>query len=278
MMEYRIIGDSSCDMTPEMERDWNAEKVPLTLRLGAEEVMDDRSLDLQSFMARMKACTQKIGTAAPSPMAFQEAFIRAKNAFAITLSSQLSGTYASAMTGAAAAREEGAEFVHVFDSKSASAGEVLVACKIRELLAANLDKEAIIEKVEKFISEMKTYFALEKYDNLLKNGRLTRITERIVSILGIRLIMGDDGNGGIALYRKARGERQVLEKMVNLIKESGKATKDAVLVIAHSNNIEMAQNLSAAIKNMFDFKEIHIVPTGGLSSLYADDKGVIMAF
>jgi len=277
-MDYRIIADSCCDVTPELKEKWNVETVPLTLRLGDTELVDDDTLDLPGFMAKMKACTKKIGSAAPSPLLFQEAFEKAKNAFAVTISSQLSGTYQSAVNGARAALEAGAQFVHVFDTKSACAAEVLVSGKVRELLYQNLKPEAIIEKAEKFIGEMKTYFVLERYDNLLKNGRLSRITERIVSILGIRLIMGADGNGGIALYRKARGEKQVLEKMLTLIKESGKATKDAVMVISHCNNIAMAQKLCDAVKSRFEFREIHVVPTGGLSSLYADDHGVVMAF
>lgn len=277
-MDYRIIADSCCDVTPDLKEKWGVETVPLNLRLGDTELADDDTLDLPGFMAQMKACTKKVGSAAPAPFLFQEAFEKAKNAFAVTISSQLSGTYQSAVTGAKAALEAGAQFVHVFDTKSACAAEVLICGKLRDLICENLKPEAIIEKAEKFIGEMKTYFVLERYDNLLKNGRLSRITERIVSILGIRLIMGADGKGGIALYRKARGEKQVLEKMLALVRESGKVTKDAVMVISHCNNLPMAQKLCDAVKSSFDFKEIHVVPTGGLSSLYADDHGVVMAF
>ena len=278
MADFRIIADSCCDVTPELKEKWQVETVPLMLRLGDDEYVDDDTLNLPSFMEKMKACTQKVGTAAPAPALFQEAFLKAKRSFAVVLSSQLSATYESAMTGARAALEEGAEYVHVFDSKSGCAAEVLLVCKVRELINAKLNAEAIVEKMEKFISEMKTYFVLQNYDNLLKNGRLNWITERIVSILNIRLIMGADKEGRIAVYRKARGEKQMLEKMLTLIKESGKATKDAVMVISHCNNFAVAQRLCDAVKSHFDFREIHVVPTGGLSSLYADDQGVVMAF
>jgi fatty acid-binding protein DegV len=90
--------------------------------------------------------------------------------------------------------------------------------------------------------------------------------------------MGSDGDGNIALYAKPRGTKQMLEKLISLIKSSEKPTSGESIVISHCNNPGLAEQLSNAVKKHFDFKEIVIVPTRGISSMYADDKGIIMAF
>jgi DegV family protein with EDD domain len=166
----------------------------------------------------------------------------------------------------------------VFDSKSASAGQLLIAVKIRELLKNKLPKDQIIENVNNFIDNMKTYFVLENHDNLLKNGRLHKVTSKLVNILNIKLVMGSDPDGNIALYAKPRGTRRMVEELLSLVHKSNRASEDNDVVICHCNNLSLAQQLREAIRSRFNFREIYVLHTRGLSTLYADNKGIIMAF
>jgi len=277
-MDYQIIVDSCCDLTPELKEQLGAVSIPMTLRLGQKEFVDDENLDLPEFMTEMMACTEHASSASPPPMSFKEAIEAAERSFIVTISSQLSGSYANAELGKAMAEEDGFVDVHVFDSKSASAGETLVAIKLREMLANGIPKDQIIKTINTFIENMKTYFVLERYENLIKNGRLNKITGKIVNILNIKLIMGSDGNGSIILHAKPRGTTQMLEKLNMLIKSSNRPTNGERLIICHCNNLPLAQQLSASITKLFNFKEIIIIPTRGAISLYADDKGIVMAF
>jgi DegV family protein with EDD domain len=265
-------------MTPQLAEQLGVASVPLVMRLGREEYVDDETLDLPGFMKKMKACVEKVGSASPSPLHYMEAMIEAGRSFVVTLSSKLSGSYESAALGKTYAEENGTHDVHIFDSKSASAGELLIAIKIRELIANGIDKDQIIKSIGNFIDNMKTYFVLERYDNLLKNGRLNKISAKLISILNIKLIMGSDGDGNIALFEKPRGTSQMLDKLLALVTNSGKKTNGETIVISHCNNLPLAQQLSNAISKRFSFKDIIIVPTRGISSLYADDKGIVLAF
>ncbi|MFV0414257.1 MAG: DegV family protein, partial [Oscillospiraceae bacterium] len=235
-------------------------------------------LNLPAFLEEMRSCTAKGGSSSPPPAAYPAAFAKAGPAFVVTLSSKLSGSYNSAVMGKQFAEENGSADVHIFDSKSACAGELLLAIKISRLIKQKLSRQAIVESINHLIDGMKTYFVLERYDNQQKNVRLNKINGKIISILGMRLIMGADQEGHIALYQKARGESSMLEKMVALVEKSGKNTKGEEMVISHCNNPGLAQRLAAAVTQQFCFAHIHIVPTGGLSSLYTDNGGVVMAF
>ncbi len=275
-MKYTLVADSCCDLTNEMRDEWGVKSVPLTLTLGNESFQDDDTLDLPDFMARMHACKSRIGSAAPSPGMYAEAF-GTDDAFAVTLSSQLSGSYASAMSGKEIAEEAGAK-VHVFDSRSAASGEVLLILKIRKLIHEGLEKSEIIKRIENFIQQMRTFFVLDNIDNLYKNGRLNRITATIISTLHIRPIMGADGDGNISLFSHVQGWKQVVRKLADTIEADGRNTEGQSLVITHCNNPSLAESLKEEIERRYHFAEILVLPTRGLSSLYANEKGVIMSF
>jgi len=277
-MNYKIIVDSCCDMTPELEERLGVTSIPMTVMLGSKEYIDDETLDLPKFLEDMKSCTEKVSSASPPPYAFKDAIETAIHSFVVTISSQLSGSYANAELGKALAEENGETDTHVFDTKSASAGEVLIAVKLRELLSNGLSRDQIIKSINTFIANMKTYFVLERYENLIKNGRLSKVTGKIVNILNFKMIMGSDGEGNIQLFAKPRGTNQMLEKIISFIKSSGRPTNGENMVICHCNNSHLAKQLSALVKQHFNFKEIFIVPVKGTIALYADDKGIVMAF
>lgn len=277
-MDYKIIVDSCCDMTPDLKARLGVTQIPLTMRLGNKEFVDDDSLDLDLFMSEMKACEEKVGSASPTPYLYQEAIENAGQSFVVTLSGRLSGSFNSAVMGSNFAKESKEVDTHVFDSKSASSGEVLIAIKIWELIQTGMCAGSIIKEMNQFIDHMKTYFVLENYDNLRKNGRLGKVAGTLANILNMKLLMGADGDGNIALYAKPRGVNQMLDRLISLIKDSGKKTNGENIVISHCNNPDLAERLSDVIRRQFSFKEIFIVPSGGLSSLYTDDKGIVMAF
>ena len=271
-MDYKIIVDSCSDLTPELEEKLGIVTVPLHLRLGQREYMDDANLDIAAFMEEMAACKEKVGTAAASPAAFSD--VMTQDAFVVTVSAALSATYSNAVLAA----EDVPADIHVFDSKSASAGGTLVALKIRELVSRGMPKPQIIESVNSFIDNMKTYFVLERFENLIKNGRLGALKGRIASVLNVKLLLGADGKGEISLHAKVRGTKAMLEKMLSFISISGRITSGENAVISHCNNQSLAEQLAGLIRQRFDFKEVFIIPTRGTSSLYADNKGIILAF
>jgi fatty acid-binding protein DegV len=70
----------------------------------------------------------------------------------------------------------------------------------------------------------------------------------------------------------------MIEKLLTFIKNSERRTSEESMVICHCNNFPLAKLISDNIKQHFSFKEIFIIPMKGVISLYADDKGIVMAF
>ena len=279
-MNYQIIADSSCEMPQELRNAVKGVNVPLIVRIGDKELIDDENLDVLDMLSEIEQTKEKISSACPSPGAFEDAF-EASDAdyiFSITLSSRLSGSYNSALMGAKMAMEETGKKIHVFDSKSAAAGEVLVADKIRELADEGCSFEEIVEKVEEFIKSIKTYFVLDTPENLVKNGRIPFLLGKAITMLNIKLVLGSDGDGNIKQFSKAKGFNAAIKRMISVIGDFSTDTENRTLVISNCDNMETAEMVKKTAEEMYHFKNVIISDTQGLSSMYASRKGIIIAF
>lgn len=278
-MKYHLVVDSCCELTEDLKESLNAVSIPLKMIIGDEEFIDNENLDLDRFLKLIGNVKELPKSSCPSPGDYAEAFLKsdADYIFTVTLSSRLSGSYNSAMKGKEIAEEAGKK-VHVFDSKSASACELLISLKIKELIDSGIGTEEIIAKVDEFIAGSQIFFVLEKNDNLIKNGRMSSFKGKALSMLNIKLILGSDGDGNIKLFSTARGYTNAINKLAETIAGTCGEKKGQTLVITHCRNATAVKVLVKLVKASCSFKRIVVMPTGGLSSMYADIGGVLAAF
>lgn len=278
-MSMRIVADSCCDVSPEVEKQTGIELVPLTIQIGDKEFRDDKNLDIDGLIEDMKNSPIAPKTACPSPQDFIESYKGDGSVFVVTLSSALSGTYKSAMMAKDIFLEEVEnKFIHVFDSLSASVGETLVSLHISELINKGLKEMEIVEKVNAYIKDMRTFFTLKSLDNLVKSGRVSHFVAKVSSILSVKPIMAENGEGQIEVHEKVVGAKRVFKRLVEVIGEQGQNLEDKVLGIAHCNALESALAFKEEVLKRYNFKDIVIVRTGGISSVYANEGGLIIAF
>lgn len=274
---FKIISDSSMDLNEQLEEVISVEKIPFKLYIDEEEIIDDENLNVIEFIEKMKKSAKLPRTACPSPNDFKEVFEGLEETFAITISSKLSGTYNSAMLAKNMVLEEVKKKIHVFDSKSASVGQTLIGLRIKDLIDQDFTFDKIVDEVEKYIANMKTFFISENLNNLIKNGRIPSWKGKLAMALKIRPIMKAI-DGDIEVHEKVRGSNKAFEKLAQTISELAQDSNHKRLAISHVNNPERAKSLKARIQELCDFNEIIIVPTHGLTSLYCDDQGIILAF
>lgn len=277
-MKYKIVADSSCDLNDELKEKLNISLVPLTINVDDKTYVDNDSLNVKELLKSIKNSKNLVKTSSPSPGDFLKEYEGADNIFVVTLSSALSGTYSSAVLSRNIAKENSNKFIHVFDSLSASVGETLVSMKIFELINNKYSNMEIVSKTEEYIHEMKTFFILESLDMLIKSGRIGRVLGHIASRLSIKLIMGANDDGTIKLVEKVRGSKRAFNRLVDIIGENGSKIEEKVLGIAHCNAKEKAENLKKEIMKRYPFKDVFVVETGGLTSTYANEGGIIVAF
>ena len=278
-----ILADSCCDLSPELLKKTQAKIAPLTITIDDTHYVDDGTVDIPPYLAAMKASKNPVRSACPSPDLYAED-IRATegDCFIVTLSAKLSGSHNAASLGVQLAQEDMPEKkVHVFDSESASAGETYIALMIHDLIAAGKSFEQIVEFVEEKIRSMHTLFVLDSLDNLVKNGRISRTVALLANVLSIRLLMSDDGHGAIKNISKARGIKGALGQMVETCRKhtEGLAAASQRLVISYCNCPERARQVRDMIREKCPaIGEIILTPTSALSSMYANDGGIVIAY
>lgn len=283
-MNYKIIIDSCGELTADQKMDSHFENVALQLDVDDYHILDDETFNQQEFLQKVKESPNCPKSSCPSPDKYIDAFGEdATHIYIVTLSSQLSGSYNSAVL-AKQMYEEGQlengdmpRQIHVFDSRSASIGETLIGMKVQELEEAGESFETIVESVENYIEEMNTFFVLETLETLRKNGRLSNIKAMIVNVLNIKPIMGSTNEGTIQVLGQARGMNKALDSMVQKIIATTKNCEEKILAISHCNCPKRAEKVKEQIENMAKFKKIIILETAGVSSMYANDGGVIVA-
>ncbi|WP_052220861.1 DegV family protein [Clostridium homopropionicum] len=278
-MKVKIVADSSCDLSEDIKKSLNIELAPLILQLKDKEYVDDDKLDVMGYIKDMEMCEVAPKTSCPSPEEYMKKYQGEDSVFVVTLSSKLSGSYNSAVLAKDLFLDEiGNKFIHVFDSLSASVGETLVALKINELSKKDIEELEIVEIVTKYIHEMKTFFLLESLEHLAKAGRLNPIIAKVANMLSIKPIMGSTKEGTIRLVEKTRGYKKAFGRLLDIIGEEGESLEQKVLGIAHCNCFERAQKFKEEVLKKYNFQDVFIVEMAGLSSTYADDGGIVIAF
>lgn len=273
-----MILDSCGELLEEWKKDSRYESVPLTLNVGSETIIDDENFDQKEFLKKVAACPECPKSACPSPELYYKAFdCDADHVYAVTLSAELSGSYNSARLGMNMLLEDHPDKkIHVFNSKSASIGETLIAMKVEECEKAGMDFEQVVETVEDYISQQHTFFVLENLDTLRKNGRLSLVKAIVATALKIKPVMASTDEGNIYQADQARGLNKALIKMADYVINSTTDIEHKSLAISHCNNPEKAEYFRKLVEEKASFRRVVVLDTAGVSSMYANDGGIIV--
>lgn len=277
-MSYKIVMDSCGDLPEEWKNYSKIQLIPLTLQIGEEAIIDDETFDQLSFLKKVAAYPECPKSACPSPQSYMESYVgEEEHVYVITLSSHLSGSYNSAVVGKDMYLEQyGEKKIHVIDSESASTGETQIALKAIELEeSGKYSFEEIVEKLEKFRSEIATFFVLDSLEALRKNGRLSAVKALVANTLNIKPVM--EGRQGVIFQAgQGIGIKKALNKMADALVEKMVKSEKRVLMISHCNNRQRAEYMKELVLKRADFAKVYIVETRGVSSLYASDGGIIV--
>lgn len=278
-MSYKIVVDSCCELPEYLKKDPHFEIVPLGLEVGEERIWDDETFDQHDFLKKVAQCPECPRSSCPSPERYMNAYeTEAENVYVITLSANLSGSYNSAMLGKTLYEEtHGEKNIYVLDSCSASCGETQLALKAMELEEQGLAFEAVVVLLEEFRRGMGTYFVLDNLETLRKNGRLTGVKALVASTLSIKPVMAGTREGTIEQIGQGIGIKKALQKLAETVVKNTAEPEKKVLMISHCNNSDRAESICRMITDRIRVKDVLIMDTAGVSTMYANDGGVIVA-
>ena len=273
-MAFRIVSDSSSNVLS--MGDVNYTTVPLKI-IAEKEYVDDAALDLSGMMEDLRNHKGKSGSSCPNVGEWLEAFGDAEEIFCVTISRNLSGSFAaSVQAGETYMEEHPGRKVFTFDSLAVGPEMMMIVDKIRQCEAEGLDYEATKAKVLEYHNRTHTVFCLESMLNLARNGRVSMAVAKIAGMLGIRVV-GIAADGQVTPVHKPRGAKKATQTIVEMLKERGFEDGN-ILRVAHCYAPEAAQALREAILAEFPNTRFMLEHTTALCSFYAEAGGLIIGF
>lgn len=276
-MTWNIVTDSACDLPPAPQNGVGFASVPFVIRIGDRDYVDDENMDALAMLEAMEQSKEASHTSCPSPGAWAAQFEKAKHSIAVTISGNLSGSLNSAI----AARDmvlskHPDKHIAVLDSRSTGPEIVLCVNRLFALIKEGMHFQDIIAKAQAFLDDTHTAFMLSSFENLVKNGRMSRVVGFIVHKLGMRAIGVASEEGTIAIKGKARGEAKALDILLEDMRQRGFA--GGAVVISHCQSESLANKLGEKIIGLWQSARVTILPTRGLDSYYAERGGLIVAY
>jgi DegV family protein with EDD domain len=220
-MGVRVVTDSACDLPPALCAELGIEIVPLTIRFGADELVDRVELTNADFWERLARSTVVPETAAPSVGAFESAFRDlheggADGIVCINLSSRMSATMQSAQIAAKAL--DGVCPVSVIDSKSASMGIGMLCVEAAQRASGGADLDTVVSAVENARDRERLLFTVDTLEYLRKGGRIGGAQAMLGSMLSIKPVITMK-DGSVEPAGKVRTRSKALRFVVDYVKE-----------------------------------------------------------
>ncbi len=272
-MKMRIVVDSSANLFT--TEDKSVVAVPMRIRTDVKEYVDDENLDIKLMTEELAVYQGRSGSACPGVGDWMEAFGDADRVFCITITSNLSGSYNSAMVAKEAYEAEHPDRkVCVIDTLSTGGEMKLIKEKIQELQTAGKDYEEICETITEYQKSTGLLFMLKSLTNLANNGRVSVAVAKIAGVLGIHVMGIASSEGTLEQKAKCRGEKKALIAMWNQMKEMG--YHGGKVRIDHCFNLPAAEQLAAMVRAEYADADVVIDINGGLCSFYAEAGGLIV--
>jgi DegV family protein with EDD domain len=217
MASIQVVTDSACDLSTTTTEEHDVRVVPLTIRFGSEELVDRDELSGKEFWDRVVTGPDMPATSAPSPGAFQQAFLEAHQAgrdgvVCATISSGLSATYQSACTAAEAVADRIA--VRVVDTRSVTGGQGLLALAAADMAAGGASLDDIEAAVRDMSTRTHVYGVVDSLDYLRRGGRIGGAAKLVGSLLSIKPVI-EVRDGVVEVESKQRTRSRSLQYLAN---------------------------------------------------------------
>lgn len=268
MAKIKIVTDSSVTIEPELVNDLDITIVPLSVMVDGV-LYSDADLKEGEFLRLMKESTNLPKTSQPPVGVFAEVFEElsesADHIVAIHMSHALSGTIEAARQGATLANAN----VTVIDSSFTDQALKFQVVEAAKLAKEGSELEEILQKIEEVREKTELYIGVSTLENLVKGGRIGRVTGLLSSLLNIRVVMQMD-NHQLQPIAKGRGDKTFKKWLVEL-EEKLKTAKVAEIGISYAGTASFANEIKERLQ-VFVEKPISVLETGSIIQTHTGEN------
>lgn len=285
MNDYKIVTESTADLTPELIERFGITVIPMSFNIGGEEYLnypDGRELSQKDFYNLIREGKMST-TSAVNITQFEECFIpileSGSDILYIAFSSGLSSTYNTAVIVAEQLKEKFPQRkILIADSLTASMGEGLLVCRAAQLKQDGMEINQLCNWVKKECMHLCGWFTVDDLMHLYRGGRLSAMSARIGTVMSIKPVLHVDDEGHLVAMMKVRGRKQAIEALLEKAKELAADIENNMVFISHADCIETALGLAGAIKAQLNPAEVIIGDIGPVIGSHTGPGAVALFF
>ncbi|WP_455661432.1 DegV family protein [Pradoshia sp.] len=280
-MNVQIIADSASDLPLEYFSDNNVILIPLKVHMDNEEFDDLVTINPKVVYDAMRN-GKAPKTSQASPQDFYEAFRQLakdkRQGLYIAFSSELSGTYQTAVMMRDEVKAEFPEFeLEIIDSKCASLGLGLAVMEVVRH-AANGKSLAELTEIAKFqCSHMEHLFTVADLEYLARGGRISKSSAFIGGLLNIKPLLNVE-DGKLIPLEKYRGKKKLMRAVIESMKERGTQLNEQIVGISHGDDMKEALEYKALIEEAFQPKSVYISSVGATVGAHSGPGTIAIFF
>ncbi len=277
----RLFADSASDLPKNFFEDEDVILFSLRVHIGDQNYEDIRGIQsIKVFDAIRAGNHPKTSQVSPEEMlkAFEQLAIADEEGLYIAFSSELSGTYSTAVMVADQVREEYPDLkLTILDSKAASLGYGLLVKEAAHLRSSGQSLNQIIEKISFMADHLESLFTVEDLDYMAKGGRISKGSAFVGGLLNIKPLLHVE-NGKLVPIEKLRGRKKVVKRMIELMKERGTKLDQQKIAISHGDDEEFATVLKREIEENFHPQSIEIHMIGSVIAAHTGPGTLALFF
>ncbi|HWO88433.1 MAG TPA: DegV family protein [Gemmatimonadales bacterium] len=256
-----VVADTGCDLPDELVDRHGIGLVPLQVILDDRVYRDRLDIAPSDFYRRLRAGavpTTSQPTVAQFSEAFQHACAGAESVVAVILSGALSGTFANAES---ARRALGHSRLHLFDSRTVTLSQGMLAIRASELAEAGWSAAEIVSELARIREQSGMFFTVDTLENLIRSGRVSRARGWLGGLLGLKPILTIDSEGRVVPVDRVRGRERLLPRVLELLDQSLPPRYERLrMAVVHADVPDVAARVREAVRDRYHPLDVIVQP------------------
>ncbi|GLB58867.1 DegV family protein [Cytobacillus sp. NCCP-133] len=280
-MSVKLLADSACDLPLNFFKENDVTLFPLKVHLNDTEYEDLVTIEPKKVYDAIRE-GQVPKTSQVSPLLFEEAFTKMaeenKDGIYIAFSSELSGTYQTAVMILEQVKEKYPDFnLTIIDSKAASLGYGLIVMAAVNKMRSGASKEELVKDIKFRCEHLESLFTVNDLEYLAKGGRVSRASAFLGGLLNIKPLLHVE-DGKLVPIEKLRGKKKLLRRIIELMKERGVSFESQTVGISHADDEETAIEMKTLIMNELNAKEVYVTSIGSVIGSHTGPGSIAIFF
>lgn len=267
MHKIALITDSSCDLSHFDLKQYNIYMFPMRIIYTNNEFLDKITLSSEAMYASLK---DEIPTTSLPDLHYCENILKEiekegyTDVIITTVSSSLSGTLNSIRL--LCENFSHLKF-HFFDTKTLGYPQGVITMEVAKMIEQGMSCETILENLEKVRENVKGFIALDTLEYLKKGGRIGKVASAIGEVLHLKPIISSNEAGILYNHAKARGKKQALKKVKDILEGYLEKTKCRVWIL-QGDALEEAKHFLDEIKSHPNITDISLETVGAAMGIH----------